>query len=58
VSNRLKHPPGGGGQERQKPWRHDQSPHSRSRRHNGPRPAQGQQGIPARRGRGGVGENA
>jgi hypothetical protein len=46
VSNRLKHPPGGGGQERQKPWRHDQSPHSRSRRHNGPRPAQGQQWSP------------
>jgi len=44
VSNRLKHPPGG--QERQKPWRHDQSPHPRSRRHNGPRPGQGQQWSP------------
>lgn len=42
VSNRLKHQPGG--QERQKPWRHDQSPHARPRRHNdGPRPGQGQQ---------------
>src|SRR2546422_8482495 len=31
VSNRLKHAPGG--QERQKPWRHEQPSHSRSRRH-------------------------
>jgi hypothetical protein len=44
VSNRLKHQPGG--QERQKPWRHDQSPHARSRRHNGPRPGQGQPWSP------------
>jgi hypothetical protein len=46
VSTRLKHSPGGGGQERQKPWRHDQSPHSRPRRQNGPRPGQGQQWSP------------
>ena len=44
VSNRLKHQPGG--QDRQKPWRHDQSPHSRPRRHNGPRPGQGQPWSP------------
>jgi hypothetical protein len=44
VSNRLKHQPGG--QERQKPWRHDQSPHARPRRHNGPRPGQGQPWSP------------
>lgn len=44
ISNRLKHQPGG--QERQKPWRHDQSPHSRPRRHNGPRPGQGQPWSP------------
>jgi hypothetical protein len=43
VSNRLKHAPGGQ-QERQKPWRHDQPPRSRSRRHGGgaPRPGPGQ----------------
>ncbi len=40
VSNRLKHPPGG--QERQKPWRHDQPSRSRSHRHGAPRPSQGQ----------------
>src|SRR5262244_3649069 len=39
VSNRLKHTPSG--QERQKPWRHDQPPRSHSRRHGGPRPGQG-----------------
>ena len=44
VSNRLKHP--FGGQERQKQWRHDQPSHSRSRRHNGPRPAQEQSWSP------------
>src|SRR5262245_49515166 len=43
VSNRLKHAPGGGPQERQKPWRHDQNSRSRPRRHGGaPRPGQGQ----------------
>jgi len=43
VSNRLKHAPGGGGQERQKPWRHDQPARSRPRRHGGaPRPGPGQ----------------
>ena len=42
VSNRLKHAPPGG-QERQKPWRHDQPARSRSRRHGGaPRPGPGQ----------------
>jgi hypothetical protein len=40
VSNRLKHSPGG--QERQKPWRHDQPSHSRSPRHGAPRPGPGQ----------------
>ncbi|HEV8716404.1 MAG TPA: hypothetical protein VGX03_26730 [Candidatus Binatia bacterium] len=40
VSNRLKHAPGG--QERQKPWRHDQPSRSRSRRHGAPRPGPGQ----------------
>ncbi|MGH7962165.1 MAG: hypothetical protein ACRERD_10135 [Candidatus Binatia bacterium] len=55
ISNRLKHP-AGGGQERQKPWRHDQSRHdqsrhdqsrhdqsrhSRPRLHAAPRPVQG-----------------
>jgi hypothetical protein len=44
VSNRLKHGPGG--QERQKPWRRDQSSHPRSRRHDGPRPGQGQPWSP------------
>jgi hypothetical protein len=40
VSNRLKH--GGSGQDRQKPWRHDQQRHSRPKGHNGPpRPSQG-----------------
>ena len=39
VSNRLKHAPSG--QERQKPWRHDQPPRSHPRRHGGPRPGQG-----------------
>ncbi|MBI3797812.1 MAG: hypothetical protein HY268_12700 [Deltaproteobacteria bacterium] len=44
VSNRLKHAPNGQ-QERQKPWRHDQPPHSHPRRHGGggaPRPGPGQ----------------
>ncbi len=40
VSNRLKHPPGG--QERQKPWRHDQPSRSHPRRHGAPRPGPGQ----------------
>jgi len=44
VSNRLKHAPGG--QERQKPWRHDQPSRSRPRRPNGPRPGQGQPWSP------------
>jgi hypothetical protein len=45
VSNRLKH--GGSGQDRQKPWRHDQQRHSRPKGHNGPpRPTQGQPWSP------------
>jgi hypothetical protein len=45
VSNRLKH--GGGGPDRQKPWRHDQQRHSRPKGHNSPpRPAQGQPWSP------------
>lgn len=52
ISNRLKHPAGGGPPERQKPWRHDQqrhdqSRHSRPRLHTAPRPgSQGQGGQP------------
>jgi hypothetical protein len=44
VSNRLKHAPAGGQQERQKPWRHDQPSRSHPRRHGGgaPRPGPGQ----------------
>jgi hypothetical protein len=44
VSNRLKNQPSG--QERQKPWRHDQQRHARHRPPNGPRPGQGQQWSP------------
>ena len=44
VSNRLKNSPGG--QERQKPWRHDQQRHPRHRPQNGPRPGQGQPWSP------------
>jgi hypothetical protein len=44
VSNRLKNSPGG--QERQKPWRHDQQRHPRHRPPNGPRPGQGQPWSP------------
>ena len=46
ISNRLKHPTGGGGggPERQKPWRHDQQRHSRPRLHSAPR--SGGQGQP------------
>ena len=42
IGNRLKHP--AGGQERQKPWRHDQPRHPRPPRpqHPAPRPGQGQ----------------
>jgi hypothetical protein len=40
VSNRLKNQPGG--QERQKPWRHDQPRHPRHRPPNGQRSGQGQ----------------
>lgn len=44
VANRLKHGGGGGGQERQKPWRHEQNRHPRPPRgqQNGQRPNQGQ----------------
>lgn len=40
IGNRLAHP--AGGQERQKPWRHEQPRHARPRGHaNTPRPGQG-----------------
>jgi hypothetical protein len=45
VANRLKHGgSGGGGQDRQKPWRHEQGRHARPPRgqQNGQRPSQGQ----------------
>lgn len=44
VANRLKHGGGGGGQDRQKPWRHEQGRHARQPRgqQNGQRPNQGQ----------------
>lgn len=44
VANRLKHGGGSGGQERPKPWRHEQSRHPRPPRgqQNGQRPNQGQ----------------
>jgi hypothetical protein len=44
VSNRLKSQPSG--QERQKPWRHDQPRHSRHRPPNGQRLGQGQNWPP------------
>ena len=44
IGNRLKQPPSGGQEHRQKPWRHDQQQrHNRPR--GGPRPT-GQQGPP------------
>lgn len=44
ISNRLKQPPSGGPEHRQKPWRHEQQQrHNRPR--SGPRPS-GQQGPP------------
>jgi len=44
IGNRLKQPPSGGPEHRQKPWRHDQQQrHNRPR--GGPRPS-GQQGPP------------
>jgi hypothetical protein len=44
VANRLKHGGSGGGQDRQKPWRHEQGRHARPPRgqQNGQRPTQGQ----------------
>lgn len=44
VSNRLKNQPSG--QERQKPWRHDQPRHPRHRPPNGQRSGQGQNWTP------------
>jgi hypothetical protein len=45
IGNRLKYP--GGGQERQKPWRHDQPRRARPRgQHNAPRPGPGQSWAP------------
>jgi hypothetical protein len=44
VANRLKQGGSGGGQDRQKPWRHEQGRHARPPRgqQNGQRPSQGQ----------------
>ena len=42
ISNRLKQPPSGGPEHRQKPWRHDQQ--QRHNRPRGPRPSGPQQG--------------
>ncbi|MBI3303996.1 MAG: hypothetical protein HYZ72_18170 [Deltaproteobacteria bacterium] len=45
IGNRLKY--SGGGQDRQKPWRHDQARYPRPRgQHNAPRPGQGQPWTP------------
>ena len=43
IGNRLKQPPSGGSEHRQKPWRHEQQRHNRPR--GGPRPG-GQQAPP------------
>lgn len=51
IGNRLKPPTGGGGPERQKPWRHDQPRHDQGRhdqgRHSRPRPHTGPHQGPA-----------
>lgn len=44
IGNRLKHP--AGGQERQRPWRHEPPRHARPKPHPAPRPGPGQPWTP------------